>query len=91
MKYPFVIFYRKERFNYLDDFFIVNADKLNCTIFIANCVDNVKKLHNSNFHLLITFGDSFEEYQEEEGIDSDEDEDDGLDDFLGSLGISRPN
>ena len=35
--------------------------------------------------------DEFEEYQEEEGIDSDEDEDDGLDDFLGSLGISRPN
>ena len=65
MKYPFVIFYRKDRFNYLDDFFIVNADKLDCTIFIANCVDNVKKLHNSNFHLLITFGDSFEEYQEE--------------------------
>ena len=34
--------------------------------------------------------DEFEEYKEEEGIDSDEDEDDGLDDFLGSLGISRP-
>jgi hypothetical protein len=35
--------------------------------------------------------DEFEEYKEEEGIESDdEDEDDGLDDFLGSLGISRP-
>ena len=31
----------------------------------------------------------FEDYKEEEGIDS-EDEDDGLDDFFGSLGISRP-
>ena len=30
-----------------------------------------------------------EDYKEEEGIDS-EDEDDGLDDFFGSLGISRP-
>jgi hypothetical protein len=39
----------------------------------------------------IKMKDEFEEYQEEEGIDSDEDEDDGLDDFLGSLGISRPN
>jgi len=35
--------------------------------------------------------DEFEDYKEEEGIESDdEDEDDGLDDFLGSLGISRP-
>ena len=39
----------------------------------------------------------FEDYQEEEGSDSDnygggddDDDDDGLDDFLGSLGISRP-
>jgi hypothetical protein len=34
--------------------------------------------------------DEFENYKEEEGIDSDEDDDDDLDDFLGSLGISRP-
>ncbi len=33
--------------------------------------------------------DEFENYKEEEGIDS-EDEDDGLDDFFGSMGISRP-
>ena len=32
----------------------------------------------------------FENYKEEENIDSDEDEDDGLDDFLGGLGISLP-
>jgi len=33
--------------------------------------------------------DEFGNYKEEEGIDS-EDEDDGLDDFFGSMGISRP-
>ena len=33
--------------------------------------------------------EEFEDYKEEEGIDS-EDEDDGLDDFFSSLGISRP-
>jgi hypothetical protein len=38
----------------------------------------------------IKMKEEFEDYKEEEGIDSDEDEDDGLDDFLGSLGISRP-
>jgi hypothetical protein len=33
----------------------------------------------------------FEDYKEEENIDSDDDDDEeGLDDFLGSLGISRP-
>ena len=31
----------------------------------------------------------FEDYQEENDLDP-EDEDDGLDDFFGSLGISRP-
>jgi Ran GTPase-activating protein (RanGAP) involved in mRNA processing and transport len=35
--------------------------------------------------------DEFESYKEEENIDSSDDEDDGLDDFLGSLGISRPD
>ena len=38
----------------------------------------------------IKMKEEFEDYKEEEGIDSDENEDDGLDDFLGSLGISRP-
>jgi hypothetical protein len=32
----------------------------------------------------------YENYKEEEGIDSDEEDEDDLDDFLGSLGISRP-
>ena len=32
----------------------------------------------------------YDNYKEEEGIDSDEEDDDDLDDFLGSLGISRP-
>ena len=32
----------------------------------------------------------FEDYKEEEDIDSDEDDEDNLDDFLSSLGISRP-
>jgi hypothetical protein len=38
----------------------------------------------------IQMKEEYENYKEDEGIDSDEDDDDGLDDFLGSLGISRP-
>jgi Ran GTPase-activating protein (RanGAP) involved in mRNA processing and transport len=37
-----------------------------------------------------TMKGEFEDYQEEEGIDSEDDEDDGLDDFFSSMGISRP-
>ena len=38
-----------------------------------------------------TMKGEFEDYKEEEGIDSEEDdEDDGLDDFFASMGISRP-
>ena len=37
-----------------------------------------------------TMKGEFEDYKEEEGIDSEDDEDDGLDDFFASMGISRP-
>ena len=62
MKYPFVIFYRKEKFNIIDNFFVENANKLDCSIFIANSLEHVKNLHNSNFHFLITYGDSSNDY-----------------------------
>jgi hypothetical protein len=38
----------------------------------------------------IQMKEEFENYKEEKNIDSDEDEDDGLDDFLGGLGITLP-
>jgi Ran GTPase-activating protein (RanGAP) involved in mRNA processing and transport len=38
----------------------------------------------------INMKSEFEDYKEEEDIDSDEDDEDDLDDFLSSLGISRP-
>lgn len=65
MKYPFVIFYRKEKYSNIDDFFIQNANKLDCSIFIADNIEHVKNLHNPNFHLLITYGDSPIEYEDE--------------------------
>jgi glycosyltransferase involved in cell wall biosynthesis len=65
MKYPFVIFYRKEQFNNIDSFFIQNSSKLDCSIFIADSIEYVKNLHNSNFHLLLTYGDDKNEYVNE--------------------------
>ena len=43
--------------------FIEKANKLDCSIFIANSLEHIKNLHNSNFHLLITYGDSYDEYK----------------------------
>lgn len=57
MKYPFVIFYRNNKDSHIDHFFIQNANQLECTIFIANSIEHIKNLHNSNYHLLLTFGD----------------------------------
>jgi glycosyltransferase involved in cell wall biosynthesis len=65
MKYPFIIFYRKDNFSQIDNFLIENANKLDCSIFITDSVDYVKNLHNSNFHFLITYGDSESEYKNE--------------------------
>jgi glycosyltransferase involved in cell wall biosynthesis len=60
MKYPFIIFYRKDDFSYIDNFFIENANELNCSVFIADSIKYVKNLHNSNYHLLITYGNENE-------------------------------
>lgn len=62
MKYPFIIFYRKETYNYIDQFFLKNSNELDCTIFLANSIQHVKNLHNSNFHLLITYGNNKQDY-----------------------------
>jgi glycosyltransferase involved in cell wall biosynthesis len=56
MKYPFVIFYRDNKFSSTDNFFIQNAQSLDCTVFIADSIEHVKNLHNSNYHLLLTYG-----------------------------------
>jgi glycosyltransferase involved in cell wall biosynthesis len=55
MKYPFVIVYRKDMYANIDTFLIEHSNALNCSIFITNSVENVKHLHNSNFHMVITY------------------------------------
>ena len=65
MKYPFIIFYRKDNYADIDNFFINNANKLDCSIFLANSIEKVRQIHNSNFHLLITYGDDYTEYKNE--------------------------
>ena len=58
-KYPFVYILRDTQYNDIDDFFLENKDKLQCTVEIIS-LDEIKKLNNmfdSNHHILITYGD----------------------------------
>ena len=62
MKYPYIIFYRLEKFASIDNFFIENNEKLNCSIFFTSNNADLNKLFNFNYQLLITYGDNESEY-----------------------------
>ena len=48
MKYPFIVFYRSEKFSKIDSFFIENNEKLNCTIFFTSNNADLNKLFDFN-------------------------------------------
>lgn len=56
MKYPYVLFFRYDEYSYIDDFLNANKDKFLCSVFIINKKEELNKLYDSNYHLLITFG-----------------------------------
>jgi O-antigen biosynthesis protein len=62
MKYPFIIFYREDKDSNLDQFFITNNAKLNCTVHITNKIDKVNRMYSANYHLLISFFNEIEEF-----------------------------
>ena len=51
MKYPYIIFYRYDKYNSVDRFFIDNGPVLECTIFIANNIENV----NYSFEIQLNY------------------------------------
>ena len=65
MKYPFIIFFRHDQYSCADHFFTENETNLDCSVYITDNVKKVEKLHNANFHLLITYGSSDKEYNDE--------------------------
>jgi glycosyltransferase involved in cell wall biosynthesis len=63
MKYPCVIFYRKERYiPEVDSLFFENNHKLNCTIYFISDDSKLNYLFNSNYQILITYGPDESEY-----------------------------
>lgn len=62
MKYPYIIFYRFENFSEIDKFFIENNTKLNCSIFFTSDKNDLNKLYDSSYQILVTYGDNETNY-----------------------------
>lgn len=65
MKFPFIVFFRAEKYKEIDTFFVTNQTKLDCSIFLTNDFKKVERIHNSNNHLLITYGEDSSEYTDQ--------------------------
>ena len=61
-KYPIIIFFRYEKYTYIDDYINENREKYNCTFNITSNIADLNKLYNPNYHLLVTFGETENEY-----------------------------
>ena len=62
MSYPFVLFYRFDKYAAIDSFFSNNNETLECTIHIINNAQKLNCLFDPNFQLLITYGEDEKEY-----------------------------
>ena len=64
MKYPLVLIYRYDNYNYIDELFKESDPDLKCTVELTSDMTQLNKLFNSNYHVLVTFGKDEKEYQE---------------------------
>jgi glycosyltransferase involved in cell wall biosynthesis len=58
MKYPFVLFFRDNKYSHIDSFLNQNAKQLQCTLNIINKKTQIDKLFKQTYALLILFGDT---------------------------------
>jgi glycosyltransferase involved in cell wall biosynthesis len=62
MSYPFVLFYRFDKYEVIDSFFLDNNENLKCTIHIINDLKKLNCLFDPNYQILITYGEDVKEY-----------------------------
>jgi len=62
MKYPVVLFLRHDQYKYIDPIIDSNREKLECTVIIANNVNELNKLYDNTANVLITYGENTNEY-----------------------------
>jgi len=56
-KYPYVVFFRSDKYSKIDKFLNLNKDKLNCSVFIINDPQGLNLLFNPNYQILVTYGE----------------------------------
>jgi FkbM family methyltransferase len=61
-KYPAVILFRHKTYSHIDNYIHENKENLMCTVHITDKIEDLNKLFNPNYHLLVTYGESYEEY-----------------------------
>jgi FkbM family methyltransferase len=61
-RYPYILFFRHYKYASIDNFIESNKDAFMCSFHIINDVNELNKLYNPNYHILITYG-NYEEYQ----------------------------
>ena len=61
-RYPLVLLFRHTNYSYIDETIKINTDKLMCTVEITSKTEDLNNLFNSNYHLLVTYGDTYDEY-----------------------------
>lgn len=61
-RYPLVLLFRHTNYSHIDEFIKMNTDKLMCTIQITSDTADLNKLFNPNYHILVTYGDTYDEY-----------------------------
>lgn len=57
MKYPNILFFRLKQYNYIDSFIETNINLFECTLNITHDVNELNKLYDNTYYLLVTFGE----------------------------------
>lgn len=63
MKYPFILFFRYDKYQYIDSIIKENSSNLECTLHIINTKEKLNKFFKQIYPLLVTFGPEEKEYQ----------------------------
>ena len=62
-RYPYVIFFRHKKYSEIDSFIENNRVNLMCSLHITDDANDLFKLFNPSYHILVTYGDSCNEYE----------------------------
>lgn len=62
MKYPYVIFFRFDKYAEVDKVFVDNDSQLSCTVYITSNTEHLNKLFNPSYQILVTYGPNGMEY-----------------------------